>query len=301
MERPAWRGGSVAGPAGDRTADRRHRGAAPRPARRAGADRRPGRGLPRRCRCRARLPGPPRPDGRAVRPRSMATWRPALPDGGPGALPAGWRGRAPGPDRLPGEDPRLPRGARGDRGRARSAPGRARGRGGGPRRRRREAPGGLHRGGRRGAGPARPAAGASAAASAGLHGAGGLRGGRELPADAERQGRPAGPGPGRRRAGGRHSRSRRPAHARGGAAGRDLGRGPGARRRGCARQLLRARRPLAAGHPGGLPGAVRVRRRAAVAGPVREPDRRTARPDSRGRSGLRCGPGAADRAGLAGR
>ena len=44
--------------------------------------------------------------------------RPALPDRGPGALPAGRQHRLPGPQRRPGEDPRLPHRAGRDRGQA---------------------------------------------------------------------------------------------------------------------------------------------------------------------------------------
>ncbi len=47
-----------------------------------------------------------------------------------------------------------------------------------------------------------------------------------------------------------------------GAAGRPLERPAGGRRRGARRRLLRPRRPLAAGHPGGVAGARGVRRRA---------------------------------------
>ena len=57
----------------------------------------------------ARLPAPPRAHRRAL---PAVTLRPAgrahVPDGRPGALPAGRRAGLPGPQRLPGEDARLP-------------------------------------------------------------------------------------------------------------------------------------------------------------------------------------------------
>ena len=91
-------------------------------------------------------------------------------------------------------------------------------------------------------------------------------------ADRERQGRPQGA---RRRAGAGRAPERRvrgAAHARRGAARRDLGRGAGRRAGGGRRRLLRARRPLAAGHPGRLADARGVRGRAAGARAVRGAD-----------------------------
>ena len=75
-----------------------------------------------------------------------------------------------------------------------------------------------------------------------------------------------------------------------GAPGRDLGRGPGRRSAvGRPRRLLRARRPLAARHPGGLAPARGARRRAAAARPVRGAHRGRPRRARRGRA---AGPGA---------
>ena len=71
-----------------------------------------------------RLPQPPGADGRAVRPRPVQrrARRAAVPHRRPGALPAGRDARVPGPRRPPGEGARLPHRAGRDRGRAGAAP-----------------------------------------------------------------------------------------------------------------------------------------------------------------------------------
>ena len=98
---------------------------------------------------------------------------------------------------------------------------------------------------------------------------------RGAAADAERQGRP--PGAAGRPASAGASRGTstwRPRDA--GRGGCWPGSGPrcwGVERVGAQRRLLRSRRPLAAGRPGGLAGARRLRRRAAAARAVRGADR----------------------------
>ena len=67
-------------------------------------------------------------------PVSARAGRAPLPDRRPGPLPAGRRHRVPGPHRPPGEDPRLPHRAGGDRGGARRPSRGARGGGAGARR-----------------------------------------------------------------------------------------------------------------------------------------------------------------------
>ena len=82
-----------------------------------------------------------------------------------------------------------------------------------------------------------------------------------------------------------------PRDADGGGAGRDLGRGAGRGAGRRARQLLRAGRPLAAGHPGDVARARGVRRRAAAARAVRDAHRGGA---GRGASTLRAPAQATD-------
>ena len=114
--------------------------------------------------------------------------QPPVPDGGPGALPAGRRPRLPGPARPPGEGARLPHRAGRGRGGAAPAAGGGGGGGAGARRRGARPPGGLVVTRRDAVGPARGAAGAAA----GVHGADGLACARSAAADAERQGGPQG-------------------------------------------------------------------------------------------------------------
>ena len=212
----------------------------------------------------AGLPRPARPHRRTVPAQPVRTaGKPPLPHRGSGP-PAAVR-RA-GPDRArgrAGEDPRPPDRARRDR----VPPGRA--------------PGHHAGGGRRPPGRARrsrawsrtwscPARSARAVPScaqflrsqaAGEHAAGGVRAPGPASADRQRQAGPeraAGP---RSRAGWRRPVPHRaPSTATEIGAGRDLGRSCWERPGRGRRRLLRAGRSLAAGHPGGVPGA-----RAAVA------------------------------------
>ena len=118
----------------------------------------------------------------------------ALPHRRPGALAAGRRAGVPRPDRPPGQGARLPHRAGRDRGGARGASRRARGRGAGAR-----GPAGRPRlvayvVPRRRGRPARRAARASCAQRLPeLHGAVGLRAPASAAADAQRQGGPQGP------------------------------------------------------------------------------------------------------------
>ena len=93
------------------------------------------------------------------------------------------------------------------------------------------------------------------APAARVHGPLGVRGPRRAAADAQRQGRPPGPARPRPRPARRGCRLRPAARADRGGPGRDLGRAARRRPRRRARQLLRARRPLAHGHP--APGRIR--------------------------------------------
>ena len=94
-----------------------------------------GRAVPRRRRPGARLPAPPGADRRALRARPVRT-RPARASTAPAisrALPRGRRARVPRPHRPPGEGPRLPHRAGRDRGGAARSTRRARGGGRGAR------------------------------------------------------------------------------------------------------------------------------------------------------------------------
>ena len=78
-----------------------------------------------------RLPGPERPDVEPVRRRPVrCAGIPDVPHRRPRPLEPRRAARIPGPQRLPGEDPRLPDRARRDRGRAVAVPRRRTGRGG---------------------------------------------------------------------------------------------------------------------------------------------------------------------------
>ena len=246
----------------------------------------------------ARLSRPAGADRGAVRPRPVLgdAGRAALPHGRPGAATAPtatleFLGRA----RPPGEDPRLPHRAGRDRGGAR------------PRTRRcarrwswcaRTRPGDrrlvayvVPRGG---AVAGRELRAAPAAAPAGVHGALGVRAARRAAADRPTARWTGGRCPAPERPPDARRTLRRAAHAARGAAGRRSGRGAAASSgSGVARRLLRARRPLAAGHPGGLAGARALRRRAAAAPPVRGADRRRRWPrGSRRPCARRRGPAA---------
>ncbi len=101
-------------------------------------------------------------------------------------------------------------------------------------------------------------------------------------ADLERPGGPAGPPRAHRRAAGGRGGLRAAADGGRGDPGGDLVRGAGARAGRRPRRLLRAGRPLAARHPGGLPRARAAARRAAAARAVREPHPRRAGAPRRG-------------------
>ena len=102
-----------------------------------------------------------------------------------------------------------------------------------------------------------------------LHGAVGVRGARPLAADAERQARPQGAAGARHRAGGDAC----PAHAAGGDPLLAVRRGSGAAAGRHRRQLLRARRSLAAGDAADQPHPRQPRRRARDPHAVRSADR----------------------------
>ena len=231
----------------------------------AGAAGRPGRALPGRRRGDPRLPGPSGADGGAVHPEPL---RPAglapLPGGGPGALPADGGAGLPGPPRPPGEGARLPHRAGGDRvGADPPSAGAGRGGPGDARRARRQPPDRLRRDGERSS-PRERAAGLPQGRPARLHGPLGVRAAARAAADPQRQDRPAGAGGAAAAGGERAAAGPRAPRLRGGGAGRDLERDlrPAG---GGERQLLRSRRPLAAGHPAGLAGARGARGRAAAA------------------------------------
>ncbi len=198
----------------DRVAAARPRRPGARPPGEPPAGRRARRAGPGRP-ARPRLSRPARAHRRALRPRSVRRGRGAsLPHRRPGAPPAGRRARVPRPRRRPGQGPRLPRRAGGDRGGVAGAPG---GRGGGGRRagrgERGEAARGLLRAGRRrrglrGVQPARAPGGAPAR----LHGPRRFRGPARAAARQHGQGGPLAPPRARalRGGGGRARRARRP-------------------------------------------------------------------------------------------
>ena len=199
--------------------------------------------------------GRPDADGRAVRRPTPSAGARARGSTAPATSPAGGRTATLeflGRHRPPGQDPRLPHRAGRDRGGARRAPG--------GRARPWSSPARTRQGDkrlvaylvrRRGRGPdGLGAARLPAAAAARVHGPVGLRGARRAAADAQRQGRSPAPCPAPSRPGcRRRSDYVAPAHAGRGGAGRDLGRAARPRPGRRPRQLLRARRPLAAGHP----------------------------------------------------
>ena len=228
----------------------------PRRARRAGAARRGGRALHRRRRGGARLSQPPGADGGALRAPIRSAARPArgmYRTGDLGAL----AGRTATSSSSAATTTRS-RSAASASSSARSRRGCSAHAGGRARRwcwRARTAPGEQAAGrlscAARGAREpvAARAARASGASAAGVHGAGGVRAARGAAADAQRQARPQGAAG----AGGRCLCARRlrgAAWASRGDAGRDLGGAARRRARRPARQLLRARRPLAAGGQG---------------------------------------------------
>ncbi len=215
-------------------------------------------------------------------------WRcgePDVPHRRPGALARRRGAGVPGACGRAGEAARVPDRAWRDRGRAGAA---CRCRAGGGDRARgstgRQAAGGLcGGGGRSGAGCIRVAR-ACGGEPAGLHGAGRLCGAGAAAADAERQARPA-------CAAGAGSDARgyaRPAHGARGGAVRAVCGGAGARAGGDRRQLLRARRPFAAGDAADQPDPRDLGRGAFDPQPVRGADRRGS-----GAAGGRGGGGAA--------
>ncbi len=270
---PAGAGGS-AGP--DRPAD--HQQPPPRPQPGGGSlsargsrgdrDRRPAGG--------ERLPRPGGRDGGPLRPRRVRrrARRAAVPFWGPRPLARGGCAGVPGAARPPAEGAGIPY-------RARRGGGGAAGPSRGPRRRGARPPGRVGKlgaGGLRRGLAGRPlrerAPAASEVAPPRVHGAGGRRLPGIAAADAQRQGGPQGPGGSgghgaRGRAGGERGGA---AHAGRGAGRRDLRRGAGARAGGERGRFFRAGGPLAAGDAGGVAGALRLRRRAPVAGGVRGAD-----------------------------
>ncbi len=170
------------------------------------------RGVDRRRGSRPRLSQPAGADGGPLPPRSVRgrSRVPPLPRRRPRALAAGRRAGVPRPPRPPGEDPRLPRRAGGDRGGARPPPPGARGGGGRPRRGGHPRPARLRRSGRNAgepgiAGSRRRAAALPRRAAAALHGPRGVPAAPRAAAHPQRQGGPQGAGPGR--AGGRARRA----------------------------------------------------------------------------------------------
>ncbi len=213
----------------------------------------------------------PGADRRALRRGSLRPGRGAdVPHRRPGPLVRRRGAGLPRAGRRPGEAARLPDRAGRGRGRARRPPRRRPGPRGGPRgRSRRQAPGRLRSPHRRGPGGrfARPGGAARRAGrrAAGVHGPGRDRRAAGAAADGQRQ---AGP-PGAARA--RAARTLGPdaAHTAGGGAGRAVRRGPRPRAGRHRRQLLRPRRPLAAGHPAAQPPPYGPGRGGGAAGPVR--------------------------------
>ncbi len=173
----------------------------------------------------------------------------------------------PGPRRPPGEDPRLPHRTGRDRGRHRAPP-----RGGAGHRAGARGPARGQEAGRlrdRRGGPRR-AQGTRPGLAAGVHGALGLRDDRRVPVDRQRKAGPQGAARARPVRGRRWPRAAQP--ARGSplwTVRRRAWRGAGRHRR----QLLRPRRPLAAGDQAGQPDPLRLRRGAGPARAVRGADR----------------------------
>ncbi len=196
----------------DRAADCQLRRSPAGPNGPSGADRRNRRDLHWRRRRRARLPEPARTHGRAFPARSLRRGgrRAHVPHRGPGTPPAGRQHRIPGPQRLAGEDPRLPHRAGRDRGAAAGMPRRARGGGAGAGRQPgRPAAGSVRRRGRRRPFRTRPAR-ALGPAAARLHGARAVREPRFHAVDGQRQARPqSAAGAGDRRHGRRRPAARR--------------------------------------------------------------------------------------------
>ncbi len=280
------RGACRARGAAARGGDPRRRAAGAQRRRRPRRHRRGRRGLPAQPPPRPRLPRRRRADGAALPAQSLpprGCGGPHLPHRRPRALRRGRRGGARRPGRPPGQDPRLPHRAGGDRGGAAPPPGGARVRGGGAGGRR-EAPGRLfgtsvgtrpERGGAGGAGPR--AARLSRRPAPGVHDPRRLRLARRAADDQDRQGRP--PGAPRAHADGGGRGGRAAAHAGRGADRRHLGRAAGPSRRDDRgrRQLLRARRPFAARDAGALPHARGAPRGGPSARAVRGADGRRAR------------------------
>src|SRR6202035_1614488 len=296
-----------------RPAHRRHPPPAPGRRAAAGPGRRRGRALRRRRRRRPRLPRPARPDGGALPARSLRgpSRRSPLPHRRPRAADPGRRDRVPRPHRPPGQGPRLPHRAGGDRGPAGAPSGGAggcRAGGDGARRRLGDPPRRLRRP-RRPPGPLRRRpAGRPARNAPRVHGPRRLRLAAPAAAPARRQGRPRRPPALRQRARLRAA-VRGAAHRHRAPAGGDLGRGPGPRERGGRGRFLRARRTLHPEHPDHPPRAVGGLRTQPAGPPAAADDRRPG-----GAGGRRLAPrifpvtasrrgrrGAARRCGLGGR
>ncbi len=156
--------------------------------------RRAGRALHRRRRSRPGLPASPGADGREVRPESVLgrSGFEAVPHRRPRALARGRLDRVPRTRRSPGQAPRIPDRARGDRGGPHHASGRRRR--GGRRARalaRRPASGGVCGAGRRRFGGRRGVAPAVQDPAGALHGSVDVHAARRVSDDAEPQARPA--------------------------------------------------------------------------------------------------------------
>ncbi len=232
------------------------------------------RALRRGGRPRPRLSRPAGPDGRALRARPLRDpgGRAALPHRRPRPLAAGRHDRVPRPARPAGEDPRLPRRARRDRGGPPAPPGGGGGGRGGPRGGGRQGAGRLCRAAGGGRPPARRPARAPAGAPPGAHAPLPPDRPSRAPPDRQRQGGPPGArgAPGRRRPEPPTSPSPAPCWRSG-------WRRSGARCWGGAgrrpRRLLRPRRPLAARHPRAVADPRRAGRRGVDGRSVRGADR----------------------------
>ena len=276
----------------DRAADRQRADPPARRLPRAGADRRAGRALCRRGLRAAGVSQRPAADGAEDGAGSLLRGArdAALPHRRLGPPSRRRAHRVPRPHRHPGQDPRLPRRAGGDRHGAGQPSGGPRRGGRGADGEGRQAPGGLRGARAAGGDDGRRAAWFPEAEAARVHGAGRLRDPRHSAAQRQWQARPGGPaGPRPRPAGAGGDGGA--AHRGRGDAGGDLGRGAGAGAGRRARQLLRAGGALAARHPGRLPGPGRLRRRAADPPAVRVAHRGGAG------GGARAGPRPSDGAG----